>query len=161
MHHTTCIWSALYRRDFLTENDIWFNETPGASFQDTGFVLKAWVSAERAMIVDAAYLHYRIDRNESSVKSSAKVFCVCDEYEEIERWLAERPTIRNEIIGRVQAVKVGTYDWNAHRLESDAQKAFLVRAKQEFEGAIAAGELDLSLLTERRQAFVHDVLAQN
>lgn len=30
-------WSGIYRRDFLTKNHIRHNETPGASFQDTGF----------------------------------------------------------------------------------------------------------------------------
>ena len=31
------IWSALYRRSFLIENEVFFLPTPGASFQDTAF----------------------------------------------------------------------------------------------------------------------------
>jgi len=30
-------WNGLYRRDYLKKNEIKHNETPGASFQDTGF----------------------------------------------------------------------------------------------------------------------------
>lgn len=31
------IWSGLYNRHFLLDHELWFNETPGASFQDTSF----------------------------------------------------------------------------------------------------------------------------
>ena len=64
-----CIWTGLYRRDFLIENNISFTETPGASYQDTAFAFKIWASAERACLIKDAYLHYRIDNASSSVKS--------------------------------------------------------------------------------------------
>ena len=31
------IWNAIYKRDFLLNNHIWFHESPGAAFQDFGF----------------------------------------------------------------------------------------------------------------------------
>ena len=72
------IWTGLYKREFIADNGIDFLETPGASYQDTGFMLKALTLADRAAITRRAFLHYRIDNENSSVKSGAKVFCVCD-----------------------------------------------------------------------------------
>ena len=74
------IWSALYRRDFLTSNKIDFLPTPGASFQDTSFNFKVFACARRVFLSNEACLHYRIDNTNSSVKSLEKVFCICDEY---------------------------------------------------------------------------------
>jgi len=81
------IWSAIYRRSFLLEHDIWFHETPGASFQDLSFSFLVISSAQRYFLVRDAYLHYRTDNAGSSVHSKGKVFCVSDEYEYMEAFL--------------------------------------------------------------------------
>ena len=60
------IWSAIYRRDFLLDNKITLLDTPGASYQDTGFYLKTLVSAERIAFKNSALYHYRIDNPKSS-----------------------------------------------------------------------------------------------
>ena len=39
--------------------------------------------AKRVQLLQEAYLHYRQDNENSSVNSPMKVFCVCDEYEEM------------------------------------------------------------------------------
>ena len=83
------IWSAVYRRDFLERNGITFLPTPGASFQDTSFAFKVIACADKAVYLHDAVLSYRQDNENSSVNSSAKVFCVNTEYAEIERWIRE------------------------------------------------------------------------
>ena len=55
------IWSAIYRRDFIRENNIRFNETPGASFQDASFNFKVMALAKRVQLIRDAFLHYRQD----------------------------------------------------------------------------------------------------
>ena len=81
------IWSAIYRRSFLLEHDIWFHETPGASFQDLSFSFLVISSAQSYFLVREAYLHYRTDNAGSSVYSKGKVFCVSDEYDYMESFL--------------------------------------------------------------------------
>ena len=81
------IWSAIYRRSFLLEHDIWFHETPGASFQDLSFSFLVLSSAQKYFLVHEAYLHYRIDNAGSSVHSKGKIFCVSDEYDYMEAFL--------------------------------------------------------------------------
>lgn len=81
------IWSCLYRRAFLLEQEIWFNETPGASYQDTSFVFLTKAYADSFLLVEEGYLHYRIDNAASSVHSTGKIYSVIDEYDAVERHL--------------------------------------------------------------------------
>jgi glycosyltransferase involved in cell wall biosynthesis len=61
------IWNGIYYKEFLTKNDIVFNETPGAAFQDMGFVLQTLVFAKRTIYVDQSFYRYRRDNAGSSV----------------------------------------------------------------------------------------------
>ena len=92
------IWSCIYRRAFLLERDIWFNETPGASYQDTSFVFLTKAYADSFYLVKDAYLHYRFDNAASSVHSTGKIFCIIDEYDAVQRHLAAHPTADQETL---------------------------------------------------------------
>ena len=127
-----CIWTGLYRRDFLIENNISFTETPGASYQDTAFAFKIWASAERACLIKDAYLHYRIDNASSSVKSSTKVFCICKEYESIEAFLDKNTEKKKKLEKLKNSLKYESYRWNLQRLSVEYKYAFLVEMNKEF-----------------------------
>lgn len=131
MRVAPCIWSGLYRREMLVNHNVRFNETPGASYQDTSFAFKVWVSAERAYLVKDAYLHYRVDNENSSVKSSAKVFCLCDEYHEIERYLEQYPEKKLIFEKMKNALKYESYRWNLQRLVFGFKYAFLLQMRKE------------------------------
>lgn len=116
-----CIWSAIYRRSFLTENNIRFNETPGASYQDTAFAFKVWACAERIYLLRDAFLHYRIDNENSSVNSSGKIFSICDEFSSIQSFLNLDNERKMRFIRQVQVLKFDSYYWNLQRI-SDTYK---------------------------------------
>lgn len=139
------IWSALYRRDFLEANEVRFLETPGASYQDAGFNFKVWASASRAVFLDDQVLSYRQDNEQSSVNSPSKAFCVCDEYAEMRRYLAERPEGALALTGILERMKFDTYMWNYDRLGDALKEDFLSRAAEEFGEDIARGDVDFSL----------------
>lgn len=125
------IWSALYRRKFLEENNIKFLETPGASFQDTDFVYKTLFTAKKVIFTNEAYLHYRIDNSASSIHNPQKVFCVCDEFREIERYLTEKGLfLENRKI--FERVKFNTYLWNLNHLDKNSAKLFINKTLNEF-----------------------------
>lgn len=132
LHMMPSIWSGIYRRDFLRDNQIRFLETPGASFQDLGFHFKVWFCANRAMVLKDRFLHYRTDNANSSVKSEKKVYCVCDEYAEAGRFLKERPQLETVFLPALVRAKFGNYLWNYERLTGEAQEAFLRRFHEEF-----------------------------
>lgn len=138
------IWSALYRKDFLDANRIRFLETPGASYQDAGFNFKVWASADRVTYLHEAVIHYRQDNEASSVNSPSKVYCVCDEYEEMNRFLANHPE-KSYLKAVQEKMKYDSYMWNYERLSDSLKKEFIVRFSSEFERDIESGYVDLSL----------------
>ena len=163
------IWSAVYKRSFLKANEIRFLETPGASYQDAGFNFKVWASAQRAVFTMQQILSYRQDNEKSSVNSPGKVFCVCDEYAEMMRWLRERPQKFQQLIGVLQRMRYDSYMWNYERLAPELRMEFLQRASSDFAQLIqddlvdmslfdAAAAADLNLLVSSPQQFnqMHD-----
>lgn len=64
-HHPS-IWSALYRRTFILENNIWFKEIPGAGWVDNPFLFETMLSAKSIIYLDKPYYHYREDLPGSS-----------------------------------------------------------------------------------------------
>ena len=143
------IWSAIYRRDFLERNDIGFLRTPGASYQDAGFNFKVWACAERAAFIKDPILCYRQDNEKSSVNSPNKVFCVCDEYAEMERFLDARPELKQRLEGVLMRMKVDTYRWNDDRLVEGLREEFWKKASPELKADWDAGKFDLSLFDPR------------
>ena len=151
------IWSALYRRDFLERNDINFLETPGASYQDAGFNFKVWASARKATFIDAPVLSYRQDNEGSSVNSSAKAFCVCDEYASMESFVAERGGADvDRLFAILERMKFDSYMWNLDRLDASLCEGFALRASEELSAALSDGKLDLGLFEPGARA---DLLA--
>lgn len=63
------LWKGIYKKSFLINNGIWLNETPGAAYQDIGFLQQVIGCAERAYYTDESYYRYRLDRELSSTNS--------------------------------------------------------------------------------------------
>ena len=151
------IWSALYRRSFLQKNQIRFLETPGASYQDAGFNFKVWASAEKATFLADEILYYRQDNEKSSVNSAAKVYCVCDEYVAMEKFVDGRSgDERRQLLAILERMKFDSYMWNYDRLSEDLRPEFIERAAREFRDDIAVGKVDFSLFEPWSEA---DLLA--
>ena len=149
-----CIWSAIYRREMLLKNHIVFNETPGASYQDTAFAFKVWVSAQRVMFVKNAYLHYRIDNDGSSVKSSGKVFNICDEFQSMQAFLNEDAVKRERYSKILQVLKLDSYTWNLERISDDYKSIFQDQIALDFIEAQYEGYLDKDYFDKARWSTV-------
>jgi len=54
-----CMWNGIYRRDFIEKYHIRLNTTPGASYQDMGFIFQTLLQAERAVYLDLYFYYYR------------------------------------------------------------------------------------------------------
>lgn len=140
------IWSAIYKREFLEENDIAFLPTPGASYQDAGFNFKVWASCDNAVLLNKAFLHYRQDNEKSSVNSPGKVFCVCDEYAEMHRYLDTHWPERGQYLRPILArMRFDTYEWNYERLADELKGDFLPRMRQDVIDDEVAGFTDANI----------------
>lgn len=158
------IWSAVYRRSFLAENDIRFLPTPGAAFQDTSFSFKAYACAERVVYVHDPVLAYRQDNEGSSVNASNKVYCVCEEYAEIERWLSAEASARfgadaaARLLRSALVAKYDSYMWSYVRLAPQFHVEFLERMAAEYRRALDAGEVALDDLKPWKRANLKGIL---
>lgn len=152
------IWAAIYRAEFLRDNGIDFLETPGASFQDTGFVYKSWLAADSFYLTHEAYLHYRVDNADSSVKNREKAFCICDEFSSIEGFLRKSPHRFDTLFPYVIAKKHDAYEWNLKRVSPDLKGEFLDRYASEFIAARDAGMLVSRLFTKRKWERLNRVM---
>lgn len=120
------IWSGIYNIRFLKESNIMFNETKGASFQDTSFSFKTLLMANKIQFVDECYLHYRTDNNNSSVHSSSKDFCICDEINNIYDFITKNEKYNTKKVNYIfSCILFNKYKWNYERIEGDNKEKFL------------------------------------
>lgn len=135
------VWSAIYRAEFLHANDILFNDTPGASFQDNAFSFKVFAAAERVVLIDEPIVNYRQDNAGSSIHARNKTFCIVDELRELERWLGERPRLRERVAYDKWLFHYKAYFANLQRAPRGRRDEFFTLFVREFREARERGEL--------------------
>lgn len=125
------IWSGIYRRAFLEEQKIRFHETPGASYQDTGFAILCTLEAERVMFLDDCLYRYRQHCEGASVRSQDKHSQIIAEY----AWIWEQMQYRgytDEVCRSFyMAMKFHSYLWNYNRLQKEGRGRFLAGLAQD------------------------------
>lgn len=148
-YYQPSIWSAIYERSFLEKYQIDFLESPGASYQDVGFNFKVWAMVERAWFTPRVFMHYRNDNAGASVKSKGKVFCVCDEWENVEVYLEKYPHLKESSACLRSYVKLGNYMWNLNRLKGESRELFRQRFVQEYEEMLLEKRLKRNCMTNQ------------
>ena len=157
----TSIWSAIYKREFLSDNGIRFLESQGASYQDIGFNFKVWAMADKVYLTKAQLVHYRIGHPSQSVKSKDKVFCVCDEFREIERYMASNPELFKELRTIFHQVKCGAYLWNFSRLEGENRQAFRKQIQTEILPLFENGVTNATMLPGKTRLKLLKIIYPN
>ena len=142
LKNKTMIWAGIFKKDFLESNNIRCLETPGASFQDTSFNFKTLTLAKRLVLTEKPYIYYRKDNINSSVKSSAKVYYICDEYEEITKFLDEHPDIKEVINYRKLINEYNNYVWDLLRISEEYRTELTNKFIEIFGKYFEDGELD-------------------
>jgi glycosyltransferase involved in cell wall biosynthesis len=143
------IWCAIYRRDFLNGNKIRFLESPGASYQDTGFNFKVWAMADRVWLTQRPLLHYRVGHTGQSTASRYKAFCVCDEFKEIERYMKDKPAKFHEVEKIFNGVRYEVWKWNLGRLDGGSREAFHKLFVEEFAQVFRDKRIELTHITSK------------
>ena len=140
------IWNGIYSRDFLKSNNIYFNETPGASYQDNGFYFQIYMYADRIMFIEDMLYMLRRDNQESSVFSKEKVFCMCDEYYFIENIIRKNKYLYNKFLDIFYHRKFGNYMFTYNRIGDQYKETFLKKIASEFLFAVYNNELNKDYL---------------
>ncbi|OCG36722.1 glycosyltransferase [Gilliamella sp. Gris1-4] len=123
------VWANLYKRSFIQKNNLKFLETPGASYQDTAFSFKVYACATRMMLIDTPLIYYRI-HDQSSIKSKDKVFCICDEFNEIITFCKNK-RLYEKLKFLICHLQYKSYKWNYNRLEMPYRYQFLLHMSKE------------------------------
>lgn len=154
------LWSGIYSREFLIENNIWFNITPGASYQDVSFTIKAMSCAESILVLKDAFYHYRLDNPNSSVKSKGKVYCICDEFNEVWSFLDNRPEIYDSVKTVIPFIEFLRYRDTFRRIDDCYKPEFYVRMIEDFNRLNTKGLLEEKNWTEFSWTIIHNMLGE-
>lgn len=117
------IWSGLYKKSFLDKERILFNPSPGASFQDISFEFKVLLSTEKMVCIQDAYLCYRCNNENASVKSPKKIYCIMDEFRVIKDYIVSNK--KESLLPLIEPEKFSHYMMTYFRIGSIYQYAFL------------------------------------
>lgn len=138
----------LYSLNFLRKFRLEFHESAGASYQDTGFWFMMQVLAKRFYYLNESFYLYRRDNENSSCNSSAKVYCICEEYDFMRDFLRAYPKEEKKFTGLLSYLRFGGYCWNLNRIDAGYKLEFLEKFAKDFKELEAKGELDWSYFDE-------------
>lgn len=141
-------WSGIYRIDFLKQNRILHNETPGASYQDNGFWFQTMISANTVYFVDQPFYMLRRDNPNSSINSKEKVYCIRDEYEFILDYINSRPDLYKNVIELYWWARFGAYRFSYRRIGEQYKLEFLLHFRETILYAINRGEVNKTLFSK-------------
>lgn len=131
------IWSCIYKRELIKNNYVRFLPTSGASYQDTSFAFKTLSLAKRVVLTDKAYVYYRQDNPNSSVKSKNKVFVICEEFEELDKFLSEHAELYKYVGDWKWILQFKTYRMNLMRIADEYKKNFVEKFAETFKEALS------------------------
>ncbi|WP_163193249.1 glycosyltransferase family 2 protein [Clostridium thermarum] len=85
------LWTGIYRNDFV--KSILLNETPGAAYQDIGFLIQTFCKAKKALYVDKIFYYYRQDNPSASGYNPKAFRFLVEEYKYVESLLRSKEQI--------------------------------------------------------------------
>ncbi len=141
-------WTGLYRAQFLRENGIRHNETPGAAYQDNGFWFQTLSLARTVMFINRAFYHYRQDNPNSSINSKGKVFCMNEEYAFIHDFILGHPFVKQNFLYEYFKKKFFNYMHTYERIADQYKLEFLERFSAELKEAQASKEIDFTKIPD-------------
>lgn len=124
--------SSLYKMDFIKKYDIRANETQGASYQDIGLWFQILSLASSIYFYKEGFYFYRQDNENASVKSKDKIYCVCDEFEFLDKFLDKNLELKSRLQDVFYYFKFKMYLWNLRRIDDKYKLEFLYKFSQDF-----------------------------
>ena len=152
------VWSAIYKKEFLKNNNVYYLETPGASFQDVGFSYKALTQAKNIIMTPNAYYFYRCDNENASVKSKEKSEVIFWEYEEVDKFFDKNPQIKSWANTDKLIKQYYDYTWNYNRIIDTLKENFLIKYSKDFQKYNKAQELSQIFWENIDSNFLNSIL---
>lgn len=134
-------WSGIYKKSFLTDNNIRHNETPGASFQDNGFCFKSFCWATRVYYTNIPFYYYRFDNPNSSIHNRGKTDLIKLEFDLIKDYIDAEGV--NETYRKLYYwKKFKSYLYTVERIAYELKHDFFIELSKEFKELLNKNMLD-------------------
>ena len=142
--------TGIYRRTLIQDHHIRLNESPGAAFQDNGLWFQIFSLSQSAMFIDRAFYCIRRDNPNSSVHNKEKVYCMCDEYDYILKFLKKDTERLEQFFPYYVVKKYDNYLFTYNRIGDEFKLEFLQRFSREFNEYKAKGLLSEDAFTKNK-----------
>ncbi len=148
-------WTGLYRREFLTENRILHNETPGAAYQDNGFWFQTIMFAKRVRFVDEAYYFLRRDNPESSFFAKDKIDAIKKEYDFIRDIIISSDlSNKRELLEYCFYYRFVNYTGQQRRIADEDMKEYYGYLTEDVDDAISRNEINHTLFRGKQTIYL-------
>lgn len=147
------IWSGIYNREFLINNNVFKNETPGASYQDISFAFLSRINAERAWIMDEAFYEYRKDNSNSSTNDPKRMNAITVEYDLLEKRLKESEKW-NDYKEYYALLRLWGTTWFYRILDDDGKKIYLPKVQEEIMSLLKRNEFTFEMYGENEKSII-------
>lgn len=124
-------WAGIYKTEFIKKNKLYWNETEGASFQDTSIIFKINALCKKMVWSERSFYHWRVGE-EHSITSTKWPLAVLREYRVMEDFLMERPKLALYLRDILSRLRFGTYSWNYGRIKPEDKHIFADLAAGDF-----------------------------
>ena len=155
MYSNVTTWSGIYNRDFLLQNDIMHNETPGAAFQDNGFWLQVMIYAKRIFFLNEAYYNLRRDNEKSSVFSKEKTECLHKEFKYMRNCIIKRGVDKEKLLQFLWEYRFKKRNFDIGKSKYEDRKYLIKLIASEMKEAILRGEL---VKTNENEILYNEIL---
>ena len=152
-------WTGIYKRDFINSNNIRYNETPGARYQDQGFWFQSMMYANAVYIINKPFYHYRFFQTNSTNNPNGFSW-IQKEYEYIYNLLEQKRELYNEFIFEYNCFKFIHYLFNYIKLDKKIKKENLKFFRETFLTIRKNGEFDETLLNDYERKM-YNLLIKN
>lgn len=139
--------NGIYKNELIKSNNIYLNETPGASFQDHGLFFQLLMYAKSVICIEEVLYFLRRDNENSSFFAKDKVFECCDEFKFIESIILNNEYLKKLFFGIYYLKKFKNYIANLNRINPQDYRNFFERCHKEF-CKIDKIEFDAGIFTE-------------
>ena len=120
-------WTAIYRTEFIEDNHLYWNETPGASFQDTSIIFKINALCRKMVWTDRSFYHWRVGETHS-ITGTKWPMAVIYEYGVMEEFLNNHEELLLPLRDILSRMRFGTYSWNLTRIKDKDRDEFVKKA---------------------------------
>ncbi|OUN94045.1 glycosyltransferase [Blautia sp. An46] len=154
----TNTWTGIYNADFLRENNIRHQETPGASYQDNGFWFQTTICAKSLYYLDRPFYMNRRDNPNSSIYQREKMFMANTEYKFIYNFIEERPELKEKYARFYAMKKFDNYYYNYRQISKELKFEYLTKFSEEFKELDRKKEIDRTLFSNARYKTLRKII---